>query len=411
MSTEEQPVETHAVRDHAILGGSSALRWVNCPGSVFYTKDLPAEESSEAAIEGTKAHEFAECALSEFLDYQISGNPPDVATSLLNQCDDETMLSHVNDYVSHIWTKLLEESITGKAYGIEDSLILNEQLDMAGIVDFWAVYLDDRGKRVGVIADFKYGFHVVDVEKNAQLAFYACALRKFLQDNGKDLDYVRAAIFQPRAMGSSYKETKFTAKQLTKWHETFLKSAKTIFVDKKPKFKAGEHCRWCRAKAVCPTYAKQAQTKMALNIIEPRNIALPVPEKLTDEQILRVINNAGVLEDFIAACKTYALDRYQRGTPIKGTKLVEGSTRKTWDTESVPKLTEHLFALGLSSDDIFNKKIKSISDITKILKKSDYSDEQIKPFITQTKPSLNLVSENDERPAVKTLLTSIEETK
>ncbi len=61
----------HKARSHSILGGSSALRWVNCPGSVFYTKDLPPEAPSEAALEGTKAHELAEMALSDYLDHLI----------------------------------------------------------------------------------------------------------------------------------------------------------------------------------------------------------------------------------------------------------------------------------------------------------------------------------------------------
>ena len=44
---------------HALLSPSSASRWLLCPASVAYTKDMP-EETSEYAEEGSRAHLWAE---------------------------------------------------------------------------------------------------------------------------------------------------------------------------------------------------------------------------------------------------------------------------------------------------------------------------------------------------------------
>ena len=44
---------------HALLSASAAERWMNCPGSVAATKDLPSS-TSVYAEEGTLAHSLCE---------------------------------------------------------------------------------------------------------------------------------------------------------------------------------------------------------------------------------------------------------------------------------------------------------------------------------------------------------------
>ncbi|SQC97399.1 Protein of uncharacterised function (DUF2800) [Fusobacterium necrophorum subsp. necrophorum] len=49
---------------HALLGPSSASRWMACPPSVNLTKDMP-DTTSEYAAEGSLAHEIAELKLKK----------------------------------------------------------------------------------------------------------------------------------------------------------------------------------------------------------------------------------------------------------------------------------------------------------------------------------------------------------
>lgn len=49
-------------KNHAVLSASSAHRWLNCPGSVSLTKDMP-DTKSEYAEEGRLAHAVAELKL------------------------------------------------------------------------------------------------------------------------------------------------------------------------------------------------------------------------------------------------------------------------------------------------------------------------------------------------------------
>ena len=48
---------------HARLSPSAAIRWINCPGSIRLSDQVPPAGSSEYADEGTAAHALAELKL------------------------------------------------------------------------------------------------------------------------------------------------------------------------------------------------------------------------------------------------------------------------------------------------------------------------------------------------------------
>lgn len=49
---------------HSRFGGSSASRWMACPGSVVLCDQMPKQETSVWAAEGTLAHALAEHCLT-----------------------------------------------------------------------------------------------------------------------------------------------------------------------------------------------------------------------------------------------------------------------------------------------------------------------------------------------------------
>jgi hypothetical protein len=392
---KEKPAE-HAIRDHAILGGSKASIWCNCPGSVFFQKDLPPEVANQYAEEGTKAHEVAEMVLSDFLDYKLTGSDPEIRAHLT--ASDDEMVEGAKGYCKAIWEKVLEGALTGKAYGLEERFVISERNEMYGYVDFWAAYIDDRGKRCGWVVDYKYGFNPVEIKNNAQLAFYALALREEMKRGGKDLDYVKAAIYQPRAAGNSYKETKFSANQLDIWKKKFLKAADLIFVKQKPIFRVGSHCRWCRAQGICPAYAKSISAENNLALFEPDIKDLPVPQKIEDAVLARLILGFSKFEDFIGKCKEYAKERCLSNNPIKGLKCVLGTTKRTW-LDDDKAIAAGLAKVGVK--EVFNQKLKGITEIEKELKKLHGVPDAksiMESFTTRTIPAVIVVSEADERP-------------
>lgn len=388
-------------RSHALLGGSTANRWVNCPGSIFYIKDLPPDVPGEHAVLGTKAHECAEMCLEDFLNHKINGTDPDIRAHLWAK--DMEMEEHILAYRDVVWEKVLHESITGKFFELETKVILDDNLSMSGYIDFCVVHVDDRAKRCGIIGDFKYGYHHVTAEGNSQLAFYATALQEIFIKAGKPLDYVRAFIYQPRATGKeAYQETKFTAKELSTWRKKFFKAAEQIFVTKKPKFKVGEHCRFCRAQPFCETYQKHITAETSLKLVEIENEELPSPQKLSEDTLIKIVLHEEKLTSFINACKKYAYEKLSGGETLPGLKLVEGTSRRAWLKDKTEEIGKRLVELGI--EEPYDLKIKTIGTIEKSLGKlygKEDAEKLLKDLCPKGQSPIILVPETDSRPAAK----------
>ena len=121
---------------------------------------------------------------------------------------------------------------------------------------------------------------------------------------------------------------------------------------------------------------------------------------LTDEEISDVIKRTPALIEWANSILTYANEKaISEGKHWPGFKLVEGTSRRKWIDEDsatqaiLDKLPE------LSEDDIFNMKLKPITQIEKTVGKKRFneilSDVVVKP---QGKPIL--VPEEDKRPAL-----------
>lgn len=397
MSEEALPATAES-RPHALLGGSTANRWVPCPGSVFYIRDMPPEKASAAALEGTEAHEAAEMALTDFLAHKETGTDPNVRRHIWGK--NSEIAEHVEGYIEAVWTKVLNQSITGKFYELETALVLDANLDMSGYADFVSIEIDDRAKRVGVIGDFKYGFHHVSSEGNSQLAFYACALQETFKRGGKALDYVRAFIYQPRARGKeAYQEAKFTANQLESWRTKFFKAAESIFLTKKPKFRIGEHCRFCRAQGICTTYKKEMDRAIGLELVDIEKEELPDPPHIKEETLIQIVLHEEKFLNFVHACKKYAYEQMLSGRKLPGLKLVEGTTRRAWRKAAVDEVGTGLIKLGVP--DPYDLKLRGITEIERELAKIHGKAEAkklLEDYCPKGQASIQLAPETDPRP-------------
>lgn len=380
-------------RTGALFRFSAAKIWLNCGGFIALKQTLPPAPQSKDSDFGIRAHSLAiEIALDDFLQHKLTGSDPDIRLHLLsgNPEMEEDALKFRDD----VFKYALEGSITGKAYGIEDRLYIDEKLGIYGHPDFWCVYKDDRGKRVGIIGDYKSLYTYVDEKRNPQLAAAAVALS--IEAGG--LDYVRAFIYQPRGKGEAYRETKFTAKQLELWEKKFRKAAETILQGKNQKFKVGPWCEDCECRPKCPKYGKELERKTSLQIIDVDKLSLPEPATLPDEVLKKLILHGTEIEGFLSACRKYAVNRYVNGHTISGLKLVSGKTRRQWN-----KATEAMAADMLKSKGIepFNQKMKGIIEIERSLKASGLGKNIIDEYLTESTPGMILVGEDDPRPAVK----------
>lgn len=388
----------HGDRQHARLGGSTAHRWVNCYGSVALSEQVPKTAPSEDALRGTYVHEACEAALQDFLNYKITGEYTD--HDWASRFDEEAA-DIASSYVKVIWEKVLNFSLTGKAWGIEEEVCLDKSLEMWGIVDFWAVYTDEKAQRVLVIVDFKNGFHFVEVAKNAQLLFYAAGMVKEIREGGKDFDSVRTCIYQPRIpSGEPFREATYSIKQLDSSSESYFKAARAI-LEGSGKLKVGSWCDFCPAQAICPAYIKKIEEQSSLALLKA-DLLLPKIDTIPDDTLAKLVLSSDAITSFLGEVEKYAILRAKSGNSIKGLKLIDGPTRRTWRDEE-EKIAETLVTLGVKNP--WNKKLIPITQAEKVTGK-----EALRALVTTTKPTVQLVADSDPRPALANALDILGET-
>ena len=393
----------HSERSHLPFSASQAHRLINCNGPIFYKDDIPEAPKSEHAAEGNEFHETLEILLNDFLEHKVLGTDPDIRAHLLTS--KQEMLEHAYEARDIIWKEGLDQFITGKAYGFEDQFILDENLGIGGIADFWCIYRDKKNRKAALIVDYKYGYNYVSEDNNAQLAVYACSLREELLRSGHDLDYVRVAIYQPRAGGKAYREFKFTAKALTTWKTKLLKAARKAFVEKKVQLKVGEWCTFCPAMALCTAYKAKVEEESGLMLTRTEAQRLPSVEALTLEQKVKIVQWKDEIEKLLKAVYSDLLAQGRKGTAIPGLKVVAGNAKRKWKDET-HEIADVLKTHGIKEPlRVSDPEPITITDAEKQLKKILKSEEKAKEVLgtltTLQVSSDILVSSDDPRPAIK----------
>lgn len=387
--------ETQVERPHSILGGSSADKFVNCTG--YYSlapKVVKMEE--DHLIEGTAGHDYSEKLLEAFLQHKLTGSDP---MENVPEVDDKDIIEGATGYVESIWKEILNESITGKVYAIEDKLVMDESVDSYGYADWWSVHIDDRAKRVATIGDYKFGYVEVEAEDNWQLKFYLICLRRYIRSLGKDIDYSVGFIYQPKLpKDRRFKKAIYSNKELDRAEKKINKAFEDIFVKKKLKFKVGPWCEKCNAQGICETYIRHSERETALTIIDKDSIDFPEVGQLTLEQRLKIIKVKDSLEDFLSKVYKSVLAEMIKGATNSEFKLVRGRANRKWK-EDEETTAESLAQYGI--DDPYETSLKGIPAIEQELKNLHGEEESKRVMALMTiKPegSYQLAPLGDPRP-------------
>ena len=134
---------------HALLGASSAARWIDCPPSARATEHLP-DSPSKYAEEGTKAHAVCEKALRHNLPEWEQGRPVD---SILEWSDTTPeMLKAANLYLDFIHEQWA-------LFPHKPSVFIEQEVDVSRWVPggFGTCNCLLIGDGILHIIDFKYG--------------------------------------------------------------------------------------------------------------------------------------------------------------------------------------------------------------------------------------------------------------
>jgi len=292
-----------------VVGGSTAKRVINCPGSVALVAKMPPQAESKYAAKGTLLHNV----ISEYLD---SDSAP-IQAFVGRTYGDEVVTEQDVEEKLRPALKALEEIDPG----FEMRFVTETQVEFEGVKGLEGVFGNaDLVGRLGdraVILDWKFGDGVmVEAEENDQGMFYAAAAKKtsslYWALNGTS--EVEIVIVQPPHV----RRWVTTWARIDQFERDLIAAVKLAQRADAPTV-LGDHCRWCTAKPICPqmTGAVDRVTHTALATVDP-------------EALGQALAMADRLEDFIAEARKLAQARLEKGLPVPGYKLVPKRAVRQW---------------------------------------------------------------------------------
>ena len=378
---EAESAPAHAERAHALLSASSAHRWINCTPAP-YLEAQHSDSHSDAAAEGTAAHELAEHKLRQHLDM--------ATTRPSSEWDSEEMDDYTDQYADHVMAEL------ERARNVDPAafLAIEERLDFSHIVpDGFGtgdalIVADDTL----TVIDLKYGKGVeVSAVENPQMRLYALGA---LATYGAiyDVQTIRTVIFQPRLGNISTEE--ITVDELVAWAEDVVRPAAEKAAAGEGELRAGEWCRFCRHAAQCPALAAEMFAPVPTSAEHVP--AAPDPDTLTDTQIATIVAHAGELKKWLTKVESFALEQATAGRAYPGLKLVEGrSVRKYTDEGDVASAVQ-----AAGEDPYKPREVLGITAMTKLLGKQRF-EELLGGFVHKPEGKPTLVPVADKRPALE----------
>ncbi|MEG9884038.1 MAG: DUF2800 domain-containing protein [Hyphomicrobiales bacterium] len=365
-----------------VVGGSTAARVINCPGSVLHNRKFKNEETSYAA-EGTALHE----AVAFILDGNTE-NDRDVIGMVFHDHVITEELFEEALAPSLAFFDTLDEEYGGLEFETEQRVKFRGIEDAFGTVDIIGKGKIDRT----LVFDWKYGAgHPVSAKENSQLMFYGFAAMctevtadMFKHHPGHEVELV---IAQPRLIaGPNYSRWVTNVNALKAFARRLTKAVEVALTDDMDHpFKIGDHCKFCPGMATCPEHVGYADEAMIHR--EQREMA---------EDMGTYLDMIKPLQNWIKAVQHTAQDLAEGGHKIEGYKLVNKKVTSKWTD---PEETRKFFAArrGIKVPDYTVTKVVGITEARKLAKKHGWD---IDPLITSGSSGVELAPEKDKREEV-----------
>jgi hypothetical protein len=229
------------------------------------------------------------------------------------------------------------------------------------------------------LRDYKHGAGIVVEATTSQLKYYATAAYFGLPANLRgQIVTVDMGIVQPRAHhpDGPVRNHVMTLKELADWAKNELKP-KIIEVQTSKTLVTGDHCKFCRALALCPKVLERTQalarasfSANPIQALPPTPAANPVPQNpqtLTNQQLAEVQNFASTIKGWLEAVQAEVQTRLESDTPVPGWRLVPARKRRVWrdDAEALRYL---VVTCGIDPKLVSHIKVAGVPDIEKLLK-------------------------------------------
>ena len=367
---------------HALLGPSSASRWMACPPSVRLCEQFEDVES-EYAKEGSLAHEIAELKVKKLIDPGLTSRK---FTSAMKKLKDkelyqEEMQGYTDEYVEFIQEQMYSYETTPHI-SVEQKVDFSQYVPGGfGTADCILISNDTLH-----IIDFKYGKGVpVSVENNAQLLLYA--LGAYLAyEMIFPIEHIKMSIVQPRLNNICTWECSLD------YLLTFAKKAQekaVMALNGEGDFECGEHCKFCKAKSICKERAKAN--------LELAKYEFKAADQLSLEEIGEILEKAQDLAKWAEDLKEYALAESLKGNNVPGWKAVNGrGSRSFKNTDDAIKVLKEN---GIAEELLYERKYLTLAQMEKVIGKKDFNN-LVGNLIVMNVGKSTLVKASDKREAI-----------
>ena len=385
----------HEKRDHALLSASGAHRWLACPPSAKLEEQFP-DTTSDAAREGTLAHELAELKVRNyFYTTDFGKRKLNAAVKKLQKEDlwQDEMMGYTDQYLDYIRVVAMADRIQGTAeiekrvdfgrwapggFGTADCLLL-------------------KGNQLHVI-DFKYGKGVpVSAEENPQMMLYALGARD-MYGILYHFDEFHLHIIQPRIDNVS--EWTCTEEELLEFG-SYVKERSALAIDGAGEFCPGEsQCRFCRARSRCAARAEH-NVKLAFSPDLGKK-----PPLISNGQMGEYLRLGVGVAKWLSEHKDCALAECLAGNEVPGWKAVEGRSTREWT--DMDAAFEVLEKSGVTPEEmLWERKPLTLAQVEKMVGKRDFQDA-VGSYVAVRRGKPALVQEADSREAITNKITAEE---
>lgn len=397
----------HAERAHSILSASGAHRWITCPPSALLETQFP-DTTSEAAAEGTLAHELAEAKVRNyFLINDFNKRKLNAAVKKMkeNPLWDDEMPEHTDTYLDYIKAAALKFK-TSPTVRVEEPVFFGKythsemqnppcEYEGYGTADCIMI-----GSGMIHVIDFKYGKSPdgrVAAGGNPQMMLYALGAYetyKILYP----IDTIRMSIVQPR-LPDGISEWEIPLAELLE-HSKYIERQAILAWQGGGEFKPeAKACKYCRARASC-----RARAERNVQIAFPRDVG-KLPPLITNGEMGKYLREGADLVKWYGDLKEAALKECLAGHDVPGWKAVAGRGERAWT--DMDKAFEVLQKAGINKAVLYETNPLSLAQVEKIVGKKPFANT-VGEYVVKNPGKPTLADALDKRPAVTNKISAEE---
>ena len=381
----------HKDRAHALLSASGAHRWMNCTPSAVLESQFP-DTTSEAAKEGTLAHEMAEAKLQHLFntqDYRKAKLTRTLNKIKKDELYQSEMDGYTDDYVAYVRKSAME-------FKKSPYIAIEKRLDLTAYIPdgFGTADCVMIGERTLHIIDLKYGKGVpVSAENNEQLMIYALgALEAYKMLFA--IDTVKVSIVQPRIDNTNSSE--FTVKELMEFGDKVTHYA-DIAIKGDGEQSPGDWCRFCRARQQCRARADK-NIELAFEIDKK-------PPLITNVEVGEYLRKGEDVAKWLSELQDYALAECLAGRDVDGYKAVEGRGSRSWT--NMDAAFEAIIEEGTNEAMLYERKPLTLAQVEKLMGKAHFEDVAGE-YVIKNPGKPTLVPSTDKRQAITNKISAKE---